>query len=77
MSGLTVGLRVMPCGEVGLIFVAIGVQLILDARPVMDEGNPRQRYGAGSPDASAGPPETAEAVAEGVRRRQDPRRRRQ
>lgn len=36
MSGLTVGLGMMPRGEVGLIFAGIGAQLVLDGRPVID-----------------------------------------
>lgn len=36
ISGLTVGLGMMPRGEVGLIFAGIGVQLVLDGRPVVD-----------------------------------------
>jgi Kef-type K+ transport system membrane component KefB len=36
VSGLTVGLGMMPRGEVGLIFAGIGAQLVLDGRPVVD-----------------------------------------
>jgi Kef-type K+ transport system membrane component KefB len=36
MSALTVGLGMMPRGEVGLIFAGIGVQLVLSGRPVVD-----------------------------------------
>ena len=38
MSGLTVGLGMMPRGEVGLIFAGIGAQLVLEGRPVVDAG---------------------------------------
>ena len=38
MSGLSVGLGMMPRGEVGLIFAGIGAQLVLDGRPVVDAG---------------------------------------
>lgn len=38
MSGLTVGLGMMPRGEVGLIFAGIGAQLLLAGRPVIDSG---------------------------------------
>ncbi len=38
MSGLTVGLGMMPRGEVGLIFAGIGAQLMLDGQPVIDPG---------------------------------------
>jgi Kef-type K+ transport system membrane component KefB len=38
MSGLTVGLGMMPRGEVGLIFAGIGAQLVLWGRPVVDPG---------------------------------------
>jgi Kef-type K+ transport system membrane component KefB len=38
ISGLTVGLGMMPRGEVGLIFAGIGAQLVLDGRPVVDSG---------------------------------------
>ncbi len=37
-SGLTVGLGMMPRGEVGLIFAGIGATLVLEGRPVVDEG---------------------------------------
>ena len=36
MSGLTVGIGMMPRGEVGLIFAGIGATLILNGRPVID-----------------------------------------
>ncbi len=38
VSGLTVGLGMMPRGEVGLIFAGIGAQLILNGRPIIDAG---------------------------------------
>lgn len=38
VSGLTVGLGMMPRGEVGLIFAGIGAQLVLDGRRVVDAG---------------------------------------
>jgi len=38
ISGLTVGLGMMPRGEVGLIFAGIGAQLFLGGRPVIDAG---------------------------------------
>ena len=38
VSRLTLGLGMMPRGEVGLIFAAIGAQLVLDGRPVVDAG---------------------------------------
>ena len=38
ISGLTVGLGMMPRGEVGLIFAGIGAQLVLNGRPVVDGG---------------------------------------
>lgn len=38
VSGLTVGLGMMPRGEVGLIFASIGAGLVLDGRPVVDAG---------------------------------------
>jgi Kef-type K+ transport system membrane component KefB len=38
ISGLTVGLGMMPRGEVGLIFAGIGAQLVLNGRPVIDGG---------------------------------------
>jgi Kef-type K+ transport system membrane component KefB len=37
-SPLAVGLGMMPRGEVGLIFAGIGATLVLDGRPVVDEG---------------------------------------
>jgi Kef-type K+ transport system membrane component KefB len=36
MSGLTVGLGMMPRGEVGLIFAGIGAHLVMAGRPVID-----------------------------------------
>ncbi len=36
VSALTVGLGMMPRGEVGLIFAGIGAQLVLEGRPVVD-----------------------------------------
>jgi Kef-type K+ transport system membrane component KefB len=36
VSRVTVGLGMMPRGEVGLIFAAIGAQLMLNGRPVVD-----------------------------------------
>jgi Kef-type K+ transport system membrane component KefB len=38
ISGLTIGLGMMPRGEVGLIFAGIGAQLILGGRPVVETG---------------------------------------
>lgn len=38
VSGLAVGLGMMPRGEVGLIFAGIGAQLVLEGRPVVDAG---------------------------------------
>jgi Kef-type K+ transport system membrane component KefB len=38
VSGLSVGLGMMPRGEVGLIFAGIGATLILDGRPVIGAG---------------------------------------
>jgi Kef-type K+ transport system membrane component KefB len=38
VSGLTVGLGMMPRGEVGLIFASIGAALVLDGQPVVDAG---------------------------------------
>jgi Kef-type K+ transport system membrane component KefB len=38
VSGLTLGLGMMPRGEVGLIFAGIGAQLMLSGRPVVDPG---------------------------------------
>jgi Kef-type K+ transport system membrane component KefB len=37
-SGRTVGLGMMPRGEVGLIFAGIGAGLLLDGQPVVDAG---------------------------------------
>lgn len=37
-SRLTVGLGMMPRGEVGLIFAGIGAKLVFDGRPVIDSG---------------------------------------
>jgi Kef-type K+ transport system membrane component KefB len=37
-SGLTIGLGMMPRGEVGLIFAGIGTRLELDGEPVVDAG---------------------------------------
>jgi Kef-type K+ transport system membrane component KefB len=39
VSGLGVGLGMMPRGEVGLIFAGIGAGLLLDGRPVVDAGS--------------------------------------
>ena len=36
ISGLTVGLGMLPRGEVGLIFAGIGAKLLLDGHPVID-----------------------------------------
>ena len=36
VSRLTVGLGMMPRGEVGLIFAAIGARLVLEGQPVID-----------------------------------------
>lgn len=36
VSGLTVGIGMMPRGEVGLIFAGIGARLAVDGRPVID-----------------------------------------
>lgn len=36
VSGLTLGLGMMPRGEVGLIFAGIGAKLVLSGRPVVD-----------------------------------------
>ena len=36
VSRLTVGLGMMPRGEVGLIFAGIGAKLVLEGRPVVD-----------------------------------------
>lgn len=38
VSGLTIGIGMMPRGEVGLIFAGIGAQLVLAGRPVVDAG---------------------------------------
>jgi Kef-type K+ transport system membrane component KefB len=38
VSPLSVGLGMMPRGEVGLIFAGIGSRLLLDGRPVVDPG---------------------------------------
>jgi Kef-type K+ transport system membrane component KefB len=38
ISGLTIGLGMMPRGEVGLIFAGIGAQLVLGGQPVVDTG---------------------------------------
>ena len=38
VSGLTVGLGMMPRGEVGLIFAAIGARLVVNGQPVVDSG---------------------------------------
>ncbi len=38
VSGLTLGLGMIPRGEVGLIFAGIGTQLVLAGRPVVDPG---------------------------------------
>lgn len=38
VSGLTLGLGMMPRGEVGLIFAGIGAHLVLAGRPVVDPG---------------------------------------
>ena len=38
VSGLTLGLGMMPRGEVGLIFAGIGSQLVLAGKPVVDAG---------------------------------------
>jgi Kef-type K+ transport system membrane component KefB len=37
-SRITIGLGMMPRGEVGLIFAGIGAKLVLDGRPVVDSG---------------------------------------
>jgi Kef-type K+ transport system membrane component KefB len=39
VSGLTLGLGMLPRGEVGLIFAGIGASLMLDGRPVIDGGS--------------------------------------
>jgi Kef-type K+ transport system membrane component KefB len=38
VSGLTLGLGMMPRGEVGLIFAGIGAKLVLGGQPVVDAG---------------------------------------
>jgi len=38
VSGLTIGIGMMPRGEVGLIFAGIGAQLMVAGRPVVDAG---------------------------------------
>jgi Kef-type K+ transport system membrane component KefB len=38
VSGLTIGIGMMPRGEVGLIFAGIGAQLVLAGQPVVDAG---------------------------------------
>ena len=38
VSGLTLGLGMMPRGEVGLIFAGIGARLVLGGQPVVDAG---------------------------------------
>ncbi|HET9316609.1 MAG TPA: cation:proton antiporter, partial [Vicinamibacteria bacterium] len=38
VSGLVIGIGMMPRGEVGLIFAGIGAKLMLDGRPVVDAG---------------------------------------
>jgi Kef-type K+ transport system membrane component KefB len=38
VPGLTVGLGMMPRGEVGLIFAGMGAHLVLNGRPVIDAG---------------------------------------
>ncbi len=38
VSWLTVGIGMLPRGEVGLIFAGIGAQLLLDGKPVVDPG---------------------------------------
>ena len=38
VSGLTVGLGMLPRGEVGLIFAGIGAGLVLDGKPVVEAG---------------------------------------
>ena len=39
VSGLTIGLGMMPRGEVGLIFASIGAKLVLEGRPVIDDSS--------------------------------------
>lgn len=38
VSGLVIGIGMMPRGEVGLIFAGIGAKLMLDGQPVVDAG---------------------------------------
>jgi Kef-type K+ transport system membrane component KefB len=38
VSGLTLGLGMMPRGEVGLIFAGIGAKLVVSGKPVVDTG---------------------------------------
>jgi Kef-type K+ transport system membrane component KefB len=38
VSRLTVGIGMLPRGEVGLIFAAMGARMMLDGRPVVDAG---------------------------------------
>jgi Kef-type K+ transport system membrane component KefB len=38
VSGMTVGLGMLPRGEVGLVFAGIGAQLVLNEQPVVDAG---------------------------------------
>jgi Kef-type K+ transport system membrane component KefB len=38
VSGITIGIGMMPRGEVGLIFAGIGAQLMLNGVPVVDRG---------------------------------------
>jgi Kef-type K+ transport system membrane component KefB len=38
VSGLTLGLGMMPRGEVGLIFAGIGAKLVVSGKPVVDAG---------------------------------------
>jgi Kef-type K+ transport system membrane component KefB len=38
VSGLVIGIGMMPRGEVGLIFAGIGAQMMLAGRPVIDAG---------------------------------------
>ncbi len=38
VSGLVIGIGMMPRGEVGLIFAGMGAKLMLDGRPVVDAG---------------------------------------
>jgi Kef-type K+ transport system membrane component KefB len=39
VSGLTIGLGMMPRGEVGLIFASIGAKLVLEGRAVIDDSS--------------------------------------